>query len=56
MKIGIVSSYSDLCGNATYTKALQKEFEREGHTVEICDLKSIYFNTSDKALQKKEMS
>lgn len=53
MKIGIVSSYSDLCGNATYTKALQKEFEREGHTVEICDLKSIYFNTSDKALQKK---
>ena len=53
MKIGIVSSYSDLCGNATYTKALQKEFEREGHTVEICDLKSIYFNTSDKTLQKK---
>lgn len=45
MKICIVSSYDDLCGNASYTKALEKELKKRNHEVEILDLKSNIFNS-----------
>ncbi|HSQ98025.1 MAG TPA: glycosyltransferase [Rickettsiales bacterium] len=53
MKIGIVSSYDDLCGNASYTKSLESEFKRRGNEVKVFDLVSYIFNTREPVFKHK---
>lgn len=50
--IGIVSSYSDICGIATYTKSLEKDFHDDGYHIEILELKQDFFH-SDLPVMKK---
>lgn len=52
MKICIVSSYSNLCGNASYTRALQEEFIRQGHECDIFDLKHEFFISKEPIARK----
>lgn len=48
----IISSYDDLCGIASYTKSLKKEFELQGQAVDIIDLDQEYFHSSSSLAKK----
>jgi len=52
-KIGFVSSYSDLCGNASYTRALAAEFVKRGFEVKILDLPQDLLRSQKKFFVKK---
>lgn len=50
-KLAIVSSYNELCGNATYTKVLRDEFAKY-FSVDVLPLKVNWLVSSNKALKK----
>ncbi len=49
LNIGIISTYDELCANASYTKILEQEFRRLGHNVKIfeCPTSVFHFNTPE---------
>lgn len=50
-KLAIVSSYNELCGNATYTHILKKEFEKY-YEVDVIALNTFYLQGENSKLKK----
>ena len=51
-KLAIISSYHELCGIATYTEALEKEFKKHFH-VDVLSLDLDLLNSSNSMIRKR---
>ncbi len=55
-KVAIVSSYSELCGNASYANALLKGFRDKFETVDVIDVNSSLLNQKNRAAYKQTIA